>query len=72
METAVTFSQIIDSAAAAGFPVALLALSALGALAGGGMLIGGMLEREPGLSAPGAMLAVAAVCAFYLAGKVGG
>jgi hypothetical protein len=72
MEIAVTFSRIIDSAVAAGFPVALLALSAIGAIAGGGMLIGGMLEREQGFSAPGVMLAVAAVCAFYLAGKVGG
>lgn len=71
MDHAAAFANIVNLTASTWAGTALLWLACgLGGLSGV-ILIMGAVDREPEAVGPAAMLVVAGLCAFYLAGRLG-
>lgn len=71
MDHAAAFANLVNLTASTWAGTALLWLACgLGVIACG-FLLDGVIEREPEVVGPAAMLVTAGLCAFYLAGRLG-
>lgn len=71
MEHAAAFANLVNLTASTWAGTALLWVAALLAGLSCLFLVAGAVEREPEVVKPFVMLATAAGCAFYLAGRLG-
>lgn len=71
MDHAAAFAHVTDSTVSAWAGTGFFWVAVCAGLLSFGFLLDGVIEREPEVVGPSAMLVVVALCAFYLAGRLG-